>query len=185
MGFLNRHFLIALAMLSGWFLTAGDVCAQGSREYDLKAVFLYNFASFVEWPGTTFAGPDAPFVVGILGQDPFGSVLDEVMAGERVKNRPLVLRRLTRAEDAGGCHILFVSGSEADRMRDVLASCEKMPVLTVGDFPGFAEAGGVIGFRTEDKKLKIDLNLKAAKTAGLTVSSKLLKVARLVGEPSP
>ena len=181
----SRYVSTLLAFVAGWFLSAGGARGQGSREYDIKAVFLYNFASFVEWPESAFAGPEAPFVVGILGHDPFGRVLDEVVAGERMKNRPIVLRRVSRIEEAGGCHILFVSASERRRMQEILDRFRHAPVLTVADFPDFVETGGAIGFRTEDNRLKVDVNARAARAAGLTVSSKLLKVARVIGEPTP
>ncbi len=185
MGFLNRHLSVALAVFAGWILAAGDARGQLTREYDIKAVFLYNFTSFVGWPESAFAGPEAPFVVGVYGQDPFGRALDEVVAGERVKNRPLVLKRLSHVDEAGGCHILFVSSSEKSKMKAVIERCRNLPVLTVADVEGFAEAGGVIGFRTEENRLKIEVNVEAAKGAGLTVSSKLLKVARVMGESAP
>ena len=165
MSFPRRYVSTLLVLTAGWFLSAGGARGQLSREYDLKAVFLYNFASFVEWPESAFAGPEAPFVVGILGHDPFGRVLDDV-------------------EEAGGCHILFVSASERRRVQEILDRWRHAPMLTVADFPDFVELGGAIGFRTEDKRLKVDVNAGAARAAGLTVSSKLLKVARVIGEPS-
>jgi YfiR/HmsC-like len=185
MGLLNRHILVLLALAAGWFLSAGEARGQLSREYDVKAVFLYNFASFVGWPDSAFAGPEAPFVVGILGQDPFGRALEEVVAGERVKNRPLVLKRVTRIEEAVTCHILFISASEKPRMKAVMERTRNLPVLTVADVADFAAAGGVIGFRTEENRLKIEVNVEAARYAGISVSSKLLKVARVIGEPYP
>jgi hypothetical protein len=185
MGILKRYFFTIAALVTGLFLLAGRTSAEPSREYDLKAVFLYNFASFVDWPDSAFAGPQAPFVVGILGQDPFGPVLDEVVAGERVRDRPLVLRRFSRVEEVRGCHILFVAPSERRQVNDVLSRLKEAPVLTVADFPGFTEVGGGIGFRTEENRLKIDVNAAVLRAAGLTVSSKLLKVARVIGDPHP
>jgi hypothetical protein len=184
MSFPRRYVSTLLVLTAGWFLSAGGARGQLSREYDLKAVFLYNFASFVEWPESAFAGPEAPFVVGILGHDPFGRVLDDVVAGERLRSRPIVLRRISRVDEAGGCHILFVSASERRRVQEILDRWRHAPMLTVADFPDFVELGGAIGFRTEDKRLKVDVNAGAARAAGLTVSSKLLKVARVIGEPS-
>lgn len=184
MGFLRRNFpllLTAIAVL----LSVATVEGQLSREYDVKAAFLYNFTSFVEWPETAFKAPDAPFVIGVFGDDPFGKVLDDVVAGERVKNRPLILRRMNRVEDVKDCHILFISSSEKRRARDILNRCENAPVLTVADMPEFIEAGGAVAFRTEENRLKLHINVGAARASGLAVSSKLLKLSKVTGDASP
>lgn len=150
--------------------------AQSSREYDLKAVFLYNFATFVDWPESAFTAPDQPFVIGVLGEDPFGAALDEVVANERVKGRPLVVRRCATIAEGSSCHILFISASERERMREVLRATAGRPVLTVADVPRFVEAGGLVGFAT-GPRLQLHVNATAARQSGLTISSKLLRVA--------
>jgi hypothetical protein len=178
-----------LGTFRGWFcavaaglLLAGAARAQPLREYEAKAAFLYNFVSFVEWPENAFADAKAPFVIGILGNDPFGRVLDDVVANERAKNRPLMVKRLSRVDEAEDCQIVFVSASEARYTAEILRRCGDRPVLLVGDSPGFAEAGGSVGFRMEGARLKLDMNVDAARARNLNVSSKLLRVAHVIGK---
>ncbi|HYC69808.1 MAG TPA: YfiR family protein [Opitutaceae bacterium] len=163
------------AALAALLLAAAAV-GQPSREYDLKAVFLYNFATFVDWPESAFPGPDTPFVIGVLGDDPFGAALDEIVAGERVKNRPLAVRRCRDLAEARACHILFISASERDRLREVLRDMAGRPILTVADVPRFVESGGMIGFST-GARVQLHVNAGAVRNSGLTISSKLLRVA--------
>ena len=154
--------------------------AQPSREYSLKAVFLYNFTRFVEWPPQSFAASGDPFIIGILGTDPFGPVLDEVASGEKVATHPIVVKRFQHVADVDGCHILFVGNNEAVRVNEVLASLQSRNTLTVSDIPGFAASGGIIGFTTRESKIKLQVNLAASKASDLNISSKLLQVAEIV-----
>jgi len=163
-------------------LLAGPAAAQSSREYDLKAVFLYNFATFVEWPKEARPAAGQPIVIGILGRDPFGTVLDDVVAGEKLDDHPLAVRRCRTPEEAVGCHILFISASEAARLPQILELLRGKPVLTVADMPRFAETGGIITFST-GARVQLHINARAAHQAGLAISSKLMRVATMVGPP--
>ncbi|MDB6113774.1 MAG: YfiR family protein [Lacunisphaera sp.] len=162
---------------------AGPVAAQTSREYDLKAVFLYNFATFVEWPDDALPG-NKPFTIGVLGSDPFGTVLDRVIVGEQVKGHPLAVRRCKTPAEARECQIVFISGSEASRLPEILRTLHGLPVLTVADMPRFLEAGGVIGFSTE-ARVQLHVNLDAARQARLNISSKLMRVANVHDPGAP
>jgi hypothetical protein len=152
-----------------------------SREYQLKAVFLFNFAQFVTWPPTAFADENAPLVIAVLGEDPFGNYLDETVRGEKVGGHPLVIRRYDRVEDIKDCHILFVSPSENTRMKDIIAGLRGRSILTVGETDGFAHEGGMIRFMTEQNKIHLRINLEAARAENLTISSRLLRLADIVG----
>jgi hypothetical protein len=154
--------------------------SSASPEYQLKAVFLFNFAQFVEWPASAFAGPDAPLVIGVLGEDPFGSYLDETVRGETVNGRPLEVRRYRGVEEIGTCHILFVSRLEEGRLREVLDSLRGRSILTVSDAARFATRGGMVGFVTDHNRIRLRINLEAAQAAHLTLSSKLLRPAQIV-----
>jgi uncharacterized protein DUF4154 len=154
--------------------------APPSKEYQLKAVFLFNFTQFVEWPSKAFPAADSPLVIGILGEDPFGAYLDETVRGEKANSRPLAVQRYRRVEEIMACHVLFIGGSEAGRLDEVLTSLKGRNILTVGDFEGFASRGGMIKFTTEKNKTRLKINLEAAKAANLTISSKLLKPAEIV-----
>jgi YfiR/HmsC-like len=146
-------------------------------EYQVKAVFLFNFAQFVTWPSPE--SPDAPLVIGILGDDPFGSYLDETVRGEKVNNRLLTIQRFRRGSEARNCNILFISQSERDRVPQILSSCKGRNVLTVSDIDGFTDLGGMIQFFTEKNKVRMRINLNAVKATNLKVSSKLLRVAEV------
>ena len=162
-------------------LATGPVKAQAaSREYDLKAAFLFNFATFGEWPDSAFADASSPFVIGVLGTDPFGPALEEIVAGERVKGRPIVVRRFDRVEQAlGGCQILFVSPTEKRRVKEIISLVRNRPILTVADVPGFVESGGLIGFTT-GARVGIQVNPVALREANLNISPKLLRLAEVV-----
>jgi len=171
--------------VSAWLLlVAPNAPAQGqalpSKEYSVKALFVCNFAQFDQWPRDAFPSGQSPLVIGILGDDPFGAYLDETVRGEKVNNHPLVVRRFRRVEDITMCHVLFISRSEMSRLEQILNGLKGRNVLTVGDANGFAVEGGVIQFVTEKNKIRMRINLGAAKAAELTISSKLLRPAEIV-----
>jgi len=153
-------------------------------EYEVKAAFLFNFAKFVEWPADAFDDPKSPIVVGILGDDPFGSIIEKTVAGKTVREKEFVIKRSRRIEDVERCHILFVSSSEEARLREILDKVKNSNVLTVGDTEGFAGRGGIINLTKEQNKVRFEINVDAAKRAGLKISSKLLKLAKVVRDKS-
>ncbi len=132
-------------------------------EYQVKAVFLFNFAQFVSWPSPQPS--DTPFVIGIVGDDPFESYLDETVRGEKVNHRSLTTQRFRRGRDPRNCNILFICQSERDRAAQIVSNLKGRSVLTVSDIDGFADLGGMIELFTEKNKMK--------------VSSKLLRVAEV------
>ena len=156
-----------------------------AREYDLKAAFLFNFSHFVDWPAESMSDPAAPFVIGVLGDDPFGTSLEEIVAHENVRAHPIVVRHLDSAADAAGCQIVFVSRSEEERAKEVLESLAAHPVLTVADFDHFAARGGMIGFVLAGGRLRLEINPQAARAAKIVISSKLLRQADLVSGRVP
>lgn len=148
-------------------------------EYAVKAAFLYQFGNFVEWPER----PDPTFVICVMGADPFGPLLDQTVAGAPpIGGTSVSVRRVIGVTDSGPCRILFISPSENRRLREVLERLADDAVLTVGEGRLFVERGGMIGFEIEDDRVRFDVNLGAAREAGLTVSSQLLGVARRVIE---
>lgn len=168
-------------VLAFWYLSlAGQLGAQVSREYDIKGVFLLNFAQFTDWPARCFADPSAPLVIGILGNDPFGSTLSDIVANERVRDRSVRVERYRRVEDVQDTHILYISNSESRRLRPILNSLRSRPILTVSDMPEFASSGGMIEFFSEASKVRLRINNEAARAAELALSSKLLRVATVI-----
>lgn len=157
--------------------------ASGSQpppEYLIKAAYLYNFAMFVEWPTAAFARADSPIVIGVLGSDPFGPVLDQTVRNKTVNSRHIRIDRVQSTQDLSRCHILFVSPSETSRLNDVAYRLGGSSVLIVGDTAGLARRGAIITFAVEDNKVRLEVNIEAAKRARLSISSKLLNLARIV-----
>lgn len=175
----SRWWLAALAML---LAVRPEVTAAPvpSREFQIKAVFLFNFAQFVEWPPRAFADAQAPLVIGVLGEDPFGSLLDETVRGEKMGSHPLVVRRYRHVADIADCHILYISRSETDRLEPIMAALAGRSVLTVGDMESFARHGGMVRFVMENHRTRLKINVEAARAADLTISSKLLRPAEIV-----
>jgi len=148
----------------------------------VKSAYLYQFTHFVEWPGEAFDGSEAPVVICVLGEDPFGPALD-TLTKKTSQNRRLVVQRFKRIQDLDACHVLFMSASEQPRTAQVLSTLALRHVLTVSDVEGFAQAGGVIEFVHEENRIRFAVNVGAAKKAGLRISSKLLSLAMIVDQP--
>ncbi|MCU1286407.1 MAG: hypothetical protein JWO13_2757 [Acidobacteriales bacterium] len=150
-----------------------------ATEYQVKAAYLYNFGKFVSWPPAQTNDGDS-FGVCVLGKDPFGSSLDATIANATVANKKIVAKRITSADEAVGCRIVFIGNSEAARLEKLLPSLNKMGALTVSDIPRFINRGGMIQFVLNENRIRFEVNLTPAETAGLTLSSELLKVAASV-----
>jgi uncharacterized protein DUF4154 len=149
-------------------------------ERRVKAAFLYKFAGYVEWPADAFAGPDEPVVIGVVGADALADELEQLVAGRRVGNRPLAMRRLSGPDPAARVHILFV-GRGIDRAQafQLLAQTQGRPVLTVTEADGWL-AGSVINFIIDNDKVRFGISAAAAEGNGLRLGSQLLAVAREV-----
>jgi hypothetical protein len=173
-----RAWRILIAVL--WLLLPAHALTQPVKEYELKAALLFNFLQFVEWPADAFAPGDSPIVVGVLGDDPFGPPLDQLVQDAAVNNRKIVVRRYARAEDIDVCHMLFVNVRPGTRLKSVFEALGSRAILTVGDAEGFLEQGGMIQFVTQNARVRLRINLDIAKAAGLTLSSKLLRPAQIV-----
>ena len=158
-------------------LLVSHAAAQESKpqEYQVKAVYLYNFGRFIDWPAA--AAKDDSFAICVLGEDPFGRALDATVAGEKIGNRGLITRHVATEHDASGCRILFISSSEAAHVKDILESLSNSSILTVSDMAGFTSDGGMIQFVLKENRVRFEVNLTRAEKAGLIFSSQLLKVA--------
>jgi hypothetical protein len=168
-----------IACLSLALLLPADASAQESQpsEYQVKAAFLFNFAKFVEWPPETFAGATSPLVVGILGDSPFGGDLERTIQNKTINNRLIVVKSLHSLAEATNCQVLFISTSEKKRLAEIFDGLHGASVLTVSETDGFTEAGGMINFVWEGKKIRFEINNDAARKANLKINSKLLSVA--------
>lgn len=169
--------LVAFLILGGVDLFARTA---PSKEYQVKAVFLFNFANFVDWPASSFPEATTPFVIGVLGDDPFGAYLDEVVRGEKIGKRPVEVRRYRQLREITICHVLFISRAEADRMDEISRSLQARSILTVGELDDFVREGGIIALLPRNGKLRLKVNLGSARLSGLTISSKLLRSAEII-----
>ena len=178
---LVRRVAAALALLLLLVATPSAAGTKVTTENDLKAAFLFHFTQFVEWPPEALPHKSTPFTIGILGEDPFGKSLDEIVANESVGGHRLVVRRYQALSQADTCHILFISPSQGKRLESTLAALAHRSILTVGDSKDFAMRSGIIGFVASGKRLRLAINLAAARAAGLRISSKLLRQSQIVG----
>jgi hypothetical protein len=149
-------------------------------EYQVKAVFVFNFSQFVEWPKEAFAPDNNLFVIGVLGSDPFGERLDEAVRGEAVNQRQLVIRRFRHVEDVRDCQILFIDRSENAQLSQILSTLDHRSILTVSDLDRSSEKGVMIQFTMQNNRIRLRINVESARAAGLTISSKLLRPAEIV-----
>jgi hypothetical protein len=173
-GWRNRVIPVLVATLLACMPAFGGIAGQPSAEYRIKAAFLYNFTSFVTWPKDP-AGASG-FTLCVLGDDPFGNLLDK-LAGKSVNGSRLEVRRLGGLALLDQCKLVFISATSRDQIGDALALLQELPVLTVSDIRGFTARGGIIEFRIIANKVRFDINLGAAESAGLSISSKLLSLA--------
>ena len=162
------------------FVVSGAVGQQKPSEYQVEAAYLFNFGRFVEWPAKLAPAKTGPFTICVLGQDPFGPALDKTVAGGMIGNQSVAARRISTPHDSGDCQILYISSSEESRLNKIIESLDKNPVLTVSDIPGFSQRRGMIEFVREGNRIRFEVNLTATQSAGLNLSSDLLKVATSV-----
>lgn len=171
----------AILALVGWLPAAGLApIARGEavpNEYTLKSVFLYNFIRFIDWPETAFGGRSAPLIIGVLGQDPFGPLLDEAVQGETFRGRPILIEHYRGPREIRRCHLLFVGAAEGGGINEVLAAVAGESTVTVGETEDFVARGGMIALITDRNRVRLVINPDTLRGAKLEVSSKLLRVA--------
>lgn len=171
-------FLGLLASLLG--ASSGFGAEPSLTKHQVEAVFLFNFAKYVDWPAAAFTNATAPITIGVLGTDPFGDSLQHAVEGKTINGRPFVIKHLASDSELGDCQILFISNSEASQMGEILVKAGTLPILTVGEGDLFAQNGGIINFVLKSGNVRLEIDLVAAKKAGLTISSRLLAVADVV-----
>jgi hypothetical protein len=153
-----------------------------SREYQLKAAFVYNFTKFIEWPAQSFSSAEAPIVIGVLGDGAFGPQLGELVKDRSVNGRGIVVTRVENAEQARAAHVLFVSADELGLFNEMRPLIQDSPVLTIGESRSFALRHGVINFVMEDNIPRFEIYMGSARRAGLRISAQLQKLAKIVFE---
>ena len=171
--------LALLTLLPASFSLSAELARP--READLKAAFLFNFIRFTEWPAEEMAKKTSPFVIGILGKDPFGTALDKTVEGETFQQKAIVIRRFARMDESvRDIQVLFIGSSEEGHLSAILKLIEDQPILTVSEIDSFAERGGIIKLKKENNRITFDVNVGAAKAAGLAMNAQLLRLAKIV-----
>lgn len=177
----GHAFFTAIAACFFSIVLCAHAQPASAPEYEVKAAFIYNFAKFVEWPEGAFSTGDSDMVLCVANEIPFGKALESIR-GKTVKGRRIVVRQYKDVEDIAACHILFIGSSERKRLGQILEAVKGRSILTVGDEQGFAQQGGIINFIIAENKVSFEINLDAARRAGLEISSKLLRLAEIVRE---
>lgn len=168
---------LALAMLGCVFQAPAQV-----PEYKLKAELVERFTRFIEWPAPKEApAKTQPFTICLFGASPFRAALEEMSANRKIKERPVVVTVLSAPAEVEGCHVLFLPAAQKDGLEKILVHTVARPILTVGDTEGFAERGVLVNFYTFENAVRFEINDSAARKSGLEISSRLLKLARIVG----
>ena len=183
MGWLARA-AVALVLLAG--MTAGASTRADELEYRVKAEFIERFTRFVDWPIRTFNSPEGSFVLCVMGDTPMEPHLERLARDRRIKDRPVELRHLKAGADVSGCHVLFIAPTERARLKQILAHSAGRAVLTVADAEGFAQQGVLINLIVDDDgHVRFEICSTQLHKSGLNVSAQMLRLARLVEEPSP
>lgn len=172
--------LLLLGVLAGTLWAAqARTEAVAPTEQQLKAVFIFNFSHFVAWPPESFGTPTEPFVIGVLGGDAIATQLEVAVREERLDTHPLVVRRLHSLDEVSGCRILYIDRTQGAQLEHILAQPRQRDTLTVSDVEGAARRGVIIELANENNRVKLVINADSARTAGLTISSNLLRLARV------
>lgn len=179
-GIVMRLTALSLAALVVAGVRTANGQAQERPEYEVKAIFLRLCTRHVVWPSQAFPEAGSPFVVGVLGKDPFGGMLEKAFAGKTVSDHKVVIRRYRRVEEINSCHLLFISQSEKGKLVQIFDRLGKASTLTVGDTANFLQRGGMINFWIENKLPRFEVDLEAAERAGLKISSDMLGQAKYV-----
>ncbi len=165
-----------------WFGLRAVQADDASQEYKLKAAFMVNFARFTTWPDGTFPSDTAPIIIATVGTDPFAGALEQSAAGKKVGARPLEVRHIESVDQIKDCQMLFVCQSDKQTMERVLQRLKDAHVMTIGDDENFTANGGAIRFFTADNKMRFEINKDATDKARLTISSRLMALAKIFGK---
>lgn len=172
---LKRGTLLMLLLLA----TLNPAIAQirPANEKQVKAAFIYNFTHFIDWPATSFASESAPFVIGIVGNDPIAEYLSDLVKDEKCGYRNISVQKFATYNDIGNCNILYIPGNEASKLKSIIPELNRRGILTVVDDASYSKWGGIVCFFKQQNKLRLQINISQAKAAELTISSKLMSVS--------
>jgi hypothetical protein len=178
-----KRLLSHLVFVCSLFFGAHDSLSQTiSKEDQVKAAYIFNFTKFTTWPESSFANPKSPIIIGIYEKDPFGVLIDELVKDELVKGRSIVIKRIKRGEQISPCHVLYVHRSNKIDPDEILTSLRGEGVLTLSDIDDFTKKGGIVKFYQDDGKMKFEVNAQEVSRSGITISSRLLRLAEMCCE---
>jgi hypothetical protein len=150
-----------------------------STEYQIKGAYIFNFAQFTNWPATSFQNSNDPFIIGIIGKDPFGVFIDELVKGELKSGHPIVIRRFNSFNDVNFAHVLFIGKDANVDIAQINKLAGNKPILTMSDLDGHARQGGIVEFYVEENKVRFVVNVEEGERKNLQFSSKLLRLAKI------
>jgi len=181
--FIKKILNISKIFLFAWSTSYADLPI--SDEYQVKAMFLLNFANFVTWSDTVFSSKNAPFQICVFGENPFGDALDIAIENTKVEGHAVKAKYFQDLEELTTCHVLFINYSEENNLATILQNVEKQPILTVSDMENFVVQGGMIQFFKYGKKKKIRFYIDpiTIEEADLRISANLLRIAKIVHRP--
>jgi len=174
-----KILIILVIFLISFYVEKSEAAPPSAQEYQIKAVFLYNFANFISWPSFAFYNENAPFTICILGENPFQLALEKAVKNEKIAGHPVVLSYFEKIYEVSSCHILFINNPKNNQLNESLNYLSQFPILTVSDTEGFVAQGGMIQFFQENNKVRFFINLDPLKAVGLQASANLLRVAKL------
>ena len=180
MAVLDRRLCFALAFVAALSLHDRGAVAASLSAYEVKAAFLVNFAKFATWPADAFASDTAPFVVGVLGTDPFGAALDAAARGQRAGDRPIQVKRAGSRDDLRAYQIIFIAASEVKELEQIMDRLEGVPTLSVSDIDDFCKSGGAIALVMDGTRVRFEVNVDATERRRVKVSTRLLALAAKV-----
>jgi uncharacterized protein DUF4154 len=175
------YLVLALAAWSAPPPDIGDAVPQ--PEQGIKAAFLYKFLGYVEWPAGALNNPAAPIVIGVLGADDIADELRTIVAGRRIAQHPIEIRRVAEAGALDGVHVLFIGRDGASALPRLAPAAHARSVLLISDFDGGLEQGSVINLLVVDNRVRFEVSLEAAERSELKLSSRMLAVAMWVRPP--
>ena len=170
--------MLVICSIAGGFVAAAEPVPV--PEHQMKALYLFNFTKYVEWPGEVFAGTNACYTIGIFGAEDTYNDLQALTSDKTVNGRKLVVKRIAQADDAKKCHIVYLGRGSEKLETAVLETVRQIPVLTVGEHEDFLSRGGMVRFAREQNKLRVEIDLEASQKAHLTVSARLVPIAKVI-----
>jgi len=151
-----------------------------ATEYTVKAAFLERFTRFIEWPeSSAIADTSKPFILGVIGKNPFALILEEFYANQKIRNKKVEIRYFSSPDGIEKCHLLFISHSSKNQLSRILSRTRNKPILSVSDTKKFAEEGVLINFYIVENKIRFEINESAARKSGLSISYLLLNMAKI------